>query len=237
VREVADGVLWFQGRSTNSNAYLLGDVLVDSGTRWGAKRLLRHLDGRDVRALAFTHVHPPTQGAARTLVDELGLEVWCAADEKPPLESGNLVAAQPPHAFNRVQQRLFAGPGCKVDRILEEGDVIEGFEVLHVPGHAPGHLAFWRAADRTLLVGDVVTNANVWTGMPGLREPPRMFTPDPPRNRESARRLAALSPRLVLFAHGKPCRDDGQLEEFVSRLDGPGRSKRPELDSNQRPTP
>jgi glyoxylase-like metal-dependent hydrolase (beta-lactamase superfamily II) len=59
---------------------------------------------------------------------------------------------------------------------------------------------------------------NVRTGVRGLHEPPAIFTPDPPRNRESARRLAALEPALVCFGHGPPLRNPGELADFASRL-------------------
>jgi glyoxylase-like metal-dependent hydrolase (beta-lactamase superfamily II) len=51
-----------------------------------------------------------------------------------------------------------------------------------------------------------------------LHEPPRVFTPDPQRNRASARRLAALEPELVCFGHGPPLRDPGELARFIARL-------------------
>ena len=41
---------------------------------------------------------------------------------------------------------------------------------------------------------------------------------DPARNRESARRLAALEPALACFGHGAPLRDPGKLGDFVARL-------------------
>ena len=63
-----------------------------------------------------------------------------------------------------------------------------------------------------------MTNMDVRTGIPGLREPLPVFTPDPVRNRESIRRLAALEPSLVLFGHGAPLRDRRKLERFVENL-------------------
>jgi len=38
------------------------------------------------------------------------------------------------------------------------------------------------------------------------------------RNRDAARRLAALRPGLVLFAHGKPLRDPAKLAAFAESL-------------------
>ena len=92
------------------------------------------------------------------------------------------------------------------------------FTVIETPGHSPGHVAFWRESDHTLVLGDVLSNVNLLTGVPGLHEPPVAFTPDPPRNRRSARRLAALEPGIVCFGHGPPLRDARRLADFVAGL-------------------
>jgi glyoxylase-like metal-dependent hydrolase (beta-lactamase superfamily II) len=103
--------------------------------------------------------------------------------------------------------------------VLREGDSVAGFEVLHVPGHSAGHLAFWREADRVLVLGDVLNNIDVMTGIRGLHEPKWFFTPDPAENRRSARRLAPLEPALVLFGHGAPLRDTGKFVRFAEGLE------------------
>ena len=51
-------------------------------------------------------------------------------------------------------------------------------------------MSYWRDSDRTLICGDVFSNLNMLTGVPGLHEPPEMFSSDPARNHESMRRLA-----------------------------------------------
>jgi hypothetical protein len=68
------------------------------------------------------------------------------------------------------------------------------------------------------VLGDVLNGMNLLTGITGLHEPPRIFTPDPARNRESARRLATLEPALVCFGHGLPVRDTPKFVEFVDAL-------------------
>jgi hydroxyacylglutathione hydrolase len=57
-----------------------------------------------------------------------------------------------------------------------------------------------------------------YTGIPGLHEPKAALTPDPLRNREAARRLAALEPELVCFGHGAPLRDMRKLRDFIDSL-------------------
>ena len=105
-----------------------------------------------------------------------------------------------------------------MEKILREGDHVADFAVLEVPGHSPGHVAYWRESDRTLICGDVLFNLSLPALRPGLREPYAALTPDPPRNRDSARRLAGLEPNLVLFGHGPPLRDGERFVRFVESL-------------------
>jgi glyoxylase-like metal-dependent hydrolase (beta-lactamase superfamily II) len=131
---------------------------------------------------------------------------------------GAIKNTQAPGWLNRLQERYWTGPAHPVARALKEGDEVAGFTVLETPGHSPGHVAYWRESDRVLILGDVLNNMNVKTGIPGLHEPPRIFTPDPARNRQSIRRLAELRPALICFGHGAPLRAGEELARFVSQL-------------------
>ena len=137
----------------------------------------------------------------------------------PAAEDPNVIDERQPDKFMaHFFWRIFHGPGHKVDSTFDEGDQVAGFEVLFVPGHSAGHVAFWRESDKTLILGDVLANMDQYTGIPGLHEPKATLTPDPVRNRESARRLAALEPELVCFGHGAPLRDPQKLQKFVGGL-------------------
>src|SRR4051812_46629471 len=168
----------------------MGDVLIDAATRRAGRRILRQLDGREVSAHALTHAHPDHQGASKEVCQALGIPLWCHEADADAMEQGTIPQQQPSHPVNKLIERFWLGPPYPVARRLEEGDVVAGFEVLHVPGHSAGHVAYWREPDRALIAGDVLTNIDTITGRPGLHEPKKMFTPDPARNRESARRGA-----------------------------------------------
>ncbi len=62
--------------------------------------------------------------------------------------------------------------GIEPDSFLEEGDKVkfgnQQLEVLFVPGHAPGHIAFYHKDSKTLIGGDVLFNASIGrTDLPG----------------------------------------------------------------------
>jgi hydroxyacylglutathione hydrolase len=221
MRQLADGLYQLKGRPPNiMNVYLAGDVLLDAATRHSGGRILRQLDGRDVRAHALTHAHGDHQGASHEVCTNLGIPYWVGERDVEAAEGGAEAIGRdmPPGIRPKISRRLFAGPGHPVDRPLREGDEVGGFTVLDVPGHSAGHVAYWRESDRSLVLGDVLFGLHPMTGRPGLHEPPDFFTPDPARNRESARKLAALEPALVCFGHGPPLRDTRRFVEFVEGL-------------------
>ncbi len=220
MKELAKDVYQLSGRPRNAiNVYLVGDVLIDAATRQAERRIVRQLEGHTLTAHALTHAHPDHQGSSHAICERYGIPLWCGQGDVPAMETpGAIVNPKVPGWFNRVQARYWTGPPHPVARALHEGDEVAGFTVLETPGHAPGHVSFWRESDRVLIAGDVLGTIHFITGVPGLHTPPDLFTPDPARNRDSARRLAALEPALACFGHGAPLRDPRKLADFVARL-------------------
>jgi glyoxylase-like metal-dependent hydrolase (beta-lactamase superfamily II) len=194
MRPLVPDVWQLRGFPPNAiNVYVLGDVLVDAGTRWARRRIMRQVRERTITAHALTHAHPDHQGASHAVCESVGVPLWCGAGDVDAMERlGGIARSQPPGVVNHLQDLLWTGPPHPVARPLHEGDV--------------------------LVAGDVLNNMDVRTGRRGLREPLPVFTPDPVRNRESIRRLAALRPGLTLFGHGPPLRDWRTLDRFVENL-------------------
>jgi hydroxyacylglutathione hydrolase len=220
MREVAPGVHQISGFPPNAiNCFVLGDVLVDAMTRRDAGRILKALRGHRVNAHALTHAHPDHQGASHAVCDALGIPFWVPELDADAAEDPSLIAQrQPQNWLAQFFVRIFTGPGHPVDRRLRDGDEVAGFRVIDAPGHSKGHVVFWRESDRVLVVGDVLCNMDTYTGRPGLQLPKDRLTPDPERNRASAKRLGELEPEVVLFGHGKPLRDPRRFAEFCAKL-------------------
>ncbi len=167
-------------------------------------------------AHALTHAHPDHFGSSHAVCEALGIPLWCGEPDARAVEG-----ERPAPAKGRMAKLLSKFPPPQphpVERRLKEGDQVAGFTVLDVPGHSAGHIAYWRESDRTLICGDVLFNLSLPTLRPGLREPYASLTPDPARNRDSARRLAELRPNLILFGHGPPLRDGDRFVRFVESL-------------------
>ena len=218
MKPLTDGVSFLSGVPPFAiNVYLIGDVLIDTGTRHAARRILRQVRGVNVSAVALTHAHPDHQGSCHAVCDALGVPLWCGEGDAAAVEDPALLLSRlPKNWLTGAVAPFMVGPAHPVARRLREGDRVGGFTVLETPGHCAGHVSFWRESDRVLILGDVLAN---FAPLGGLTEPPRYFTPDRTENRRSARRVAALEPSLVCFGHGPPLRDPARFLDFVNRLE------------------
>ena len=87
------------------------------------------------------------------------------------------------------------------------------WEVVHTPGHSPGHVCLWSAADRLLCSGDHLLQ---------LVSPPvtfeRGFERDPMGSYlASLERVRVLEPGLTLPGHGAPFPDGARRAASISR--------------------
>jgi len=220
MKQLADGVWQLSLFPPNAiNVFLLDDVLVDASTRFATRKIIKELEGHTLSAHALTHAHPDHQGASHAVCERFGVPFWVGEKDVPAAENPDLIGErQPDHFMAQLFAKTMTGPGHHVDRRLRGGDEVASFRVIDSPGHSAGHVAFWRESDRVLVLGDVLNSADVYTLIPGLRTPKDYFTPDPAENRRSARKLAALEPKLVLFGHGPPVRDTKKFVDFVNGL-------------------
>jgi hydroxyacylglutathione hydrolase len=201
------------------NVYLAEDVLIDAGRRWDRRRIFAELDGVEISEVALTHVHPDHQGAAKDVCEARGVPLACHADDVEAMEGKRpMQEAARGNLVNEVIRKIWQGPPYRVDRVLNEGDEVAGFRVIHAPGHARGEVIFFREHDRVAICGDVIRNMSYATGLPGIKEPPPIFTYDMAENRRSIRRLAELNPSLILPGHGPAVSDIGAFERFVAKL-------------------
>jgi glyoxylase-like metal-dependent hydrolase (beta-lactamase superfamily II) len=107
--------------------------------RWSRRRLARQLAGRRISAHLLTHAHFDHAGTSAWLCHTFDLPLWCGQGDADAITSGRVDTHGSP-LVNRLQRTLAPVAAHPVARILGEGDLVAGYEVLEVPGHSPGAL-------------------------------------------------------------------------------------------------
>jgi glyoxylase-like metal-dependent hydrolase (beta-lactamase superfamily II) len=118
------------------------------------------------------------------------------------------------------------GPEVPVDVRLAGGETLRlgpnlSVEVLHLPGHTPGHLGLWEPRSRTAIITDAALGAGLLDMEGNVISPPPYF--DVASYEASVQLLRKLEPHLLLTAHYAPMEGaeaTGFLEEslqFVER--------------------
>lgn len=217
MRELADGVHVLGGKKggrvraflveTDGELSLVDTLFDDDGG--GVLTAIRALgrSPRDLKRIVLTHAHRSHLGGLAALKRETGATVlaheWEAdiVSGDRPAQPVGLKPTAPLRTYpfqvgiflNRPKHRP-----CPIDEAVADGDAVGPLRILHVPGHSPGHLAFFWPERRLLISGDAIaTWPRFEAGWPA-------FTLNPDQHADSIRRLAELEPGIVGVGHGDP---------------------------------
>lgn len=203
-------------RTLTANCYLArGDVpyLVDTNVTGGRRKVLEALSQcgagpEDIRYILITHYHYDHTGNLAELRRKSGARVAAGAKDaeviagrRPPAGPGDISLAG--RLLRRVPRSVLEKyqhfDTCEVDLPLRDGEMLEelGLEVLELPGHTEGGVAYLDRERRMAFIGDMVSNFFNRPGPPFLS-----FSYDRRAILESMRRLAELNLDYAYPGHG-----------------------------------
>jgi glyoxylase-like metal-dependent hydrolase (beta-lactamase superfamily II) len=126
---------------------------------------------------------------------------WHAAYGFPPMDADELLASMSGDA--PIDVGLIGGETIRLDA----GRLVE---VLHLPGHTPGHLGLWDERNQAAIIIDAVLADGIYDRAGNKLIPPRYY--DLATLRQTIERLESLQPALMLTAHYPVLERDDALE-------------------------
>ena len=156
-------------------------TLVDMGVKRSGPKVMAALASigsgpSDVTRLMLTHAHPDHAGGAAHVARETGRtfgihegDAEAARTGFSPPRDNALRLGRLANRLGRAAHRLRA---AEVGETFTDGQVVPvagGLEVVHTPGHSPGHAAYLHRSSGVLITGDSIFNVR------GLRWPIKAF--------------------------------------------------------------
>lgn len=188
------------------------DAVASAGARLGG-----------IKRVVLGHADADHRGAAPALQ----APVYCHPAERAAAESPDPL--RPYFDFSKLNPLgrfllgrllpVWDGGAVEIAGTVKEGETVAGFQVIELPGHAPGLIGLYREADGLALVSDCFYTLDPQTGRKGAaRVPHPAFDVDVEQARDSIRKLAALDPAAAWPGHADPVTGDvrGQLERAAA---------------------
>ena len=132
-------------------------AVVDPGGDLPLIQRVLERENLSLEKILVTHGHIDHAGAVAELAEQSGRPI-----EGPGIDDKFWIDGMP------EQSRMFGFPQVRSftpDRWLAHGDQVtvgdETLEVIHCPGHTPGHVCFYHAPSRLAIVGDVLFQGSI----------------------------------------------------------------------------
>lgn len=258
-QEIAPGVYWLEmGKDiSRSNVYFVRSgsswVLIDAASAH-CGQLIRKTAGSLFGAntppasILLTHDHPDHTGSVRDLVIMWECPVFVHPAELPltaiedlstvrryanPLDRWVILPLLQAMPRRQVESMFLKASLKDVVRAFDPCAAVPGlheWDCIPTPGHTPGHVAFFRNRDRTLITGDALLTVDLnslwgfllWSlrlNKQRVSGPPWYSTWRWLAAKESVSVLAKLEPRVLACGHGIPMMGDRAVRELRAFAD------------------
>lgn len=194
---ISKNIYLIRGRGYASNSYLvLGDeiILVDTGTPENVSNLINSIVAlgvkiKDINLIVNTHAHFDHIGGNSVLKENSSAELAAFMPDALYISKADIEFILP------IAGEILP---AKVERVLSEGEKINGFEVVNTPGHTEGSICLYDSKNKTLISGDTLFGDGS-VGRTDLRGG------NVDALETSLKKLKKMNIEKILPGHGEPC--------------------------------
>ncbi len=198
-------------------------ILIDTGMSKNAKcaaaLLKSNFPDKPLKSVILTHCHIDHTAGIDIIRKYFDFTIIAHEEEKPYIEKEKEL---PRHKgisgfLTKMIGKIVGVSDLKVDQTVNDGEILYGLQVMHLPGHTPGTIALVDVENKALFCGDIVNGDHSGSK---ILPPKERFAVDYKQALEaSVRMLEETSPSVILTGHGKPILEpkkaiSAYLEEF-----------------------
>ena len=221
--EVIPGIHEINTRA--SNCFLVVDdeiMLIDTGMPGNSSKIIDYLHNKlkrspqDLKTIIITHHHFDHVGSLDKIKKITGAKIAVHHADANYL-SGN--KNQPGPFFMRaivnLMKLIYRTEAVEADILLEDGDLIGNYQVIHTPGHTPGSICLYNPQNNVIFVGD-----NLRYSKGKIKGPTSRLLPKPEQFKESIKKLADLNIEVILSGHSQPIKSmaSEKLKEYLKSI-------------------
>lgn len=209
-----------------ANAYLvIGEdemLAIDTAMPGNAKRIAAYVEGlgknvSNIKFIILTHADIDHVGSAAELKRMTGARLAIHADDAPILRGKQrfkTIRGPLGFVFKLAMSFMRCRP-VEPDIILGADSEIEGFKIIHVPGHTNGSICVYKPG-KVIFAGDTLRSDSRGNPKPTSR----ISSLDKTKARASLIRIATLDFDTLLTGHGAPVVSNAsqKVKNMVARL-------------------
>ncbi|MEN6330173.1 MAG: MBL fold metallo-hydrolase [Methanobacteriaceae archaeon] len=222
--EILPGIHELHGRVVNCHLVRDDDgiILIDTGLPGNSSKIIKYVENnmnhrpQEIKTIVITHQHMDHVGSLSKMKDKTGATIAIHPADADYIR-GNTDHTGPAlsNAMVKLIQFLYRTKPVEPDILVEDGDLIGDYQVIHTPGHTPGSICLYNPKNKVIFVGD---NLQYKDGK--LLSPGERLLPEPEKYKKSMQKLLNYDIEAIFTGHTAPVTSDAGklLKDFVEEL-------------------
>lgn len=222
--ETVPGIHGFYGRTVNYylTVHNKDIMLVDTGLPGNSSKIAGYVENtlkrdiHDIKTIVITHSHFDHVGSLSKMKNITNAQVAIhPADADYIRGKTKHMGGSFMNAIIKLYQTIYRTKPVEPEILLNDGDTIGEYQVIHTPGHSPGSICLYNPQNKVLFAGDSLQYKKGKLQSPGER-----LILEPEKYAESMKKLLNYDIEVILTGHTAPVTSDANelLREFVKKL-------------------